>query len=49
MTVDSAREFFAEQPQVSHALTALQEVGLGYLRLGQSTPDQSPSLSVRVP
>lgn len=35
MTVDAASEFFAEQPQVSHALTVLQEVGLGYLKLGQ--------------
>jgi excinuclease ABC subunit A len=41
MTVDTAREFFAEQPQVSHALTVLQEVGLGYLRLGQPATELS--------
>src|SRR6202042_341666 len=29
MTVDNASQFFAAQPQVSHALMVLQEVGLG--------------------
>ena len=41
MTVDEAAEFFAAHPPVHHALRMLQEVGLGYLRLGQ----QSPTLS----
>ena len=48
MTVDSAREFFAEQPQVSHALTALQEVGLGYLRLGQPATELSGGEAQRI-
>ena len=33
-TVDAAADFFAEEAQVSRALQMLQEVGLGYLRLG---------------
>jgi excinuclease ABC subunit A len=41
MTVDTARQFFAEQTQVSHALAVLQEVGLGYLRLGQPATELS--------
>ena len=41
MTVDEAVQFFAAHPPVHHALSMLQEVGLGYLRLGQ----QSPTLS----
>ena len=36
MTVDQAREHFAEIPRVRQALAGLAEVGLGYLRLGQS-------------
>jgi excinuclease ABC subunit A len=35
MTVDDALEFFAGQPGLDRRLRALQEVGLGYLRLGQ--------------
>jgi excinuclease ABC subunit A len=35
MTVDDAVEFFAAHPGVARRLRALQEVGLGYLRLGQ--------------
>jgi excinuclease ABC subunit A len=37
MSVDEAREFFAGVPQVTKKLAPLQEVGLGYLRLGQPT------------
>ena len=48
MTVDSASEFFAEQPQVSHALTVLQEVGLGYLRLGQPATELSGGEAQRI-
>ncbi|PYM08492.1 MAG: excinuclease ABC subunit A [Candidatus Rokuibacteriota bacterium] len=35
MTVDEAVEFFATLPAIDRRLRALQEVGLGYLRLGQ--------------
>ena len=48
MTVDGASEFFAEQTQVSHALTVLQEVGLGYLRLGQPATELSGGEAQRI-
>jgi excinuclease ABC subunit A len=41
MNVDEAVEFFGFHPGIRHALRLLQQVGLGYLSLGQ----QSPSLS----
>src|SRR5438477_10954558 len=34
-TIDEAGEFFAGQPVLARRLKVLQEVGLGYLRLGQ--------------
>jgi len=37
MTVDSALEFFAERAAIRSKLESLRSVGLGYLRLGQST------------
>ena len=36
MTVDEAARFFRNVPTVSDKLSALQDVGLGYLRLGQA-------------
>jgi excinuclease ABC subunit A len=36
LTVKEALKFFAEAPKVSEKLRSLEEVGLGYLRLGQS-------------
>jgi excinuclease ABC subunit A len=36
MTVDEAHRFFRNVPQVSDKLVALEDVGLGYVRLGQS-------------
>ena len=41
MTVDEALEFFAPWRSIAHPLQLLQDVGLGYLTLGQ----QSPTLS----
>ena len=35
MTVDEAVEFFENLPSISNKLKTLQEVGLGYIRLGQ--------------
>ncbi|MFN2225277.1 MAG: excinuclease ABC subunit A, partial [Anaerolineae bacterium] len=35
MTVDRAVGFFADQGKIVHALEPLQQVGLGYIRLGQ--------------
>ncbi|HYN23331.1 MAG TPA: excinuclease ABC subunit UvrA [Thermoanaerobaculia bacterium] len=37
LTVESALTFFAEQKRLCRRLRLLDEVGLGYLRLGQST------------
>jgi excinuclease ABC subunit A len=41
MTVNMAVEFFANVPSIFHKIKTLQDVGLGYIRLGQ----QSTSLS----
>jgi excinuclease ABC subunit A len=37
LTVQEAREFFASEPKIVRELEPLELVGLGYLRLGQST------------
>jgi len=36
LTVKEALKFFAEAPKITEKLRSLEEVGLGYLRLGQS-------------
>ena len=36
LTVKEALKFFAEVPKIAEKLRVLEEVGLGYLRLGQS-------------
>jgi excinuclease ABC subunit A len=41
MTVDRALEFYRDAPDVARRLHVLQEVGLGYLRLGQPAPTLS--------
>lgn len=48
LTVDVAAEFFAEEPQITDALKVLQEVGLGYLRLGQPATELSGGEAQRV-
>jgi excinuclease ABC subunit A len=48
MTVDAANNFFEGQPQVSHALEVLQQVGLGYLRLGQPATELSGGEAQRI-
>jgi len=37
MTVDEACEFFSNQPKISRRLETIREVGLGYVKLGQSS------------
>ena len=48
LTVDEAWAFFAEEPSVRRALTVLRDVGLGYLRLGQSATELSGGEAQRI-
>ena len=48
MTVDAACEFFAQEPPVLRSLTVLRDVGLGYLRLGQSATELSGGEAQRI-
>ncbi|MDB5776005.1 MAG: uvrA [Herbaspirillum sp.] len=48
MTVDTASAFFADEPQVQRSLSMLQEVGLGYLRLGQPATELSGGEAQRI-
>lgn len=48
LTVDAAAEFFREEPQLFRVLQVLQEVGLGYLRLGQPATELSGGEAQRV-
>ena len=48
MTVDNAWNFFDEVPQIYHALDVLRQVGLGYLRLGQSATELSGGEAQRI-
>ncbi len=48
MCVDEAVEFFENHPKVKNKLKVLQEVGLGYIKLGQSAPTLSGGEAARV-
>ena len=48
MTVEEAAEFFENIPKVKNKLNMLKEVGLGYVKLGQSAPTLSGGEASRV-
>ncbi|HEL4296364.1 MULTISPECIES: excinuclease ABC subunit UvrA [Stenotrophomonas] len=48
MTVDQARAFFSEEDAIARPLQLLQEIGLGYLRLGQPATELSGGEAQRI-
>ncbi|MBZ4020434.1 excinuclease ABC subunit UvrA [Streptomyces purpurogeneiscleroticus] len=48
MTVDAAADFLAEVPAAARSLRTLQDVGLGYLRLGQPATELSGGEAQRI-
>ena len=48
MSIDDAVDFFASHGSIHHALRLLEEVGLGYLTLGQQSPTLSGGESQRI-
>ena len=48
MTVDEALDFFADEAALQRPLTLLQQIGLGYLRLGQPATELSGGEAQRI-
>ena len=48
MTVEEAVEFFENHPKIKHKLQMLMDVGLSYIKLGQSAPTLSGGEAARV-
>lgn len=48
MSIDEAAEFFCDQPTILSPLKILQQIGMGYIQLGQPTPTLSGGESQRI-
>jgi excinuclease ABC subunit A len=48
MSVDDAMEFFGDRPEIARKIKPLQDVGLGYVKLGQSSNTLSGGEAQRV-
>jgi excinuclease ABC subunit A len=48
MTVNQAVEFFEPQPKILRKIKTIQDVGLGYIKLGQSSTSLSGGESQRI-
>ena len=48
MTINQAVEFFENQPQILNKIKTIQDVGLGYIKLGQPSSTLSGGESQRV-
>ncbi|HPO06905.1 MAG TPA: excinuclease ABC subunit UvrA [Candidatus Pacearchaeota archaeon] len=48
MSVDEAKNFFADIPPINDKMQTLSDIGLGYLQLGQSAPSLSGGEAQRV-
>lgn len=48
MTINQAVEFFENQPQILHKIKTIQDVGLGYIKLGQPSTTLSGGESQRI-
>lgn len=48
MTINQAVEFFAAQPAILHKIKVLQDIGLGYIKLGQPSSTLSGGENQRV-
>lgn len=48
MTVDEAYNFFEDEPHIHRSLEVVRQVGLGYLRLGQSATELSGGEAQRI-
>lgn len=48
MSVDEALDFFGDEKQIRHAIQPLHDVGLGYIKLGQSSDTLSGGEAQRV-
>ena len=48
MTVDEGVTFFSAQPNIREKLLAMQEVGLGYIAIGQSATTLSGGEAQRI-